>query len=699
MTDSTLRSKDPADLTAQEAAEELAALAAELAEHDRRYHAEDAPAISDAAYDALKRRNSAIEFRFPELMRDDSPSRSVGAAPAAGFAKVRHRVPMLSLDNAFSEEDVRDFVGSIRRFLSLGEDAPLEIVAEPKIDGLSFSARYENGVFVQGATRGDGQEGEDITANLRTVAELPERLNGDAPAVLEVRGEVYMSRDAFFALNERQEAAGGKIFANPRNAAAGSLRQKDPEITRSRPLSLFAYSWGEVVGYEATTHWDYLQQLHAWGLPTNPLARLCRSVEEVMDLYRTVFEQRPSLPYDIDGVVYKVNRIDLQKRLGFVSRSPRWAIAHKFPAEQAHTVLEKIEIQVGRTGVLTPVAHLAPVTVGGVVVSRATLHNEDEIRRKGVRVGDTVIVQRAGDVIPQILGVVESQPRGAAEYEFPEVCPVCGSQVNREEGAVARRCTGGLVCAAQVVERLKHFVSRDAFDIEGLGAKQIELFHERGFLKAPADIFRLRDLETPGQKRISSLPRIGEKSAQNLFDAIDARRQIGLDRFIHALGIPQVGQATARLLARVYRDLDTLTDAMRAAADKDSDAHKELLGIEGIGESMADDLTGFFTEQHNIDVLEDLKAAGVSVLPFEQQVASDSPIKDKTVVFTGTLETMSRGEAKARAQALGAKVAGSVSKKTDLVVAGPGAGSKLKQAQDLGVATMTEAEFLTLIGG
>ncbi|MCA1939646.1 MAG: NAD-dependent DNA ligase LigA [Caenispirillum bisanense] len=699
MTDTTLRQKDPADLTQDEARDELAALARELAEHDRRYHAEDAPTISDAEYDALKQRNAAIEALFPALVRDDSPSKTVGAAPAAGFAKVRHRVPMLSLDNAFSEDDVRDFVAGIRRFLSLAEDDPLDIVAEPKIDGLSFSARYENGVFVQGATRGDGQEGEDITANLRTLAELPERLKGEAPAVLEVRGEVYMSRDAFFALNERQEAAGGKIFANPRNAAAGSLRQKDPEITRSRPLSLFAYSWGEVVGYEATTHWAYLEQLHAWGLPTNPLARLCRSVEEVMDLYREVYERRPSLPYDIDGVVYKVDRIDLQKRLGFVSRSPRWAIAHKFPAEQAQTVLEKIEIQVGRTGVLTPVAHLTPVTVGGVVVSRATLHNEDEIKRKGVREGDTVIVQRAGDVIPQILGVVEGKPRGPADYEFPHVCPVCGSQAIREEGQVARRCTGGLICKDQVVERLKHFVSRDAFDIEGLGAKQIELFHERGFLKAPADIFRLRDLETPGQKRISSLPRIGEKSAQNLFDAIDARRRIGLDRFVYALGIPQIGQATARLLARVYGTLDALVDAMRAAADKDSEAHKELIGIEGIGESMADDLTGFFTEQHNIDVLEDLKAAGVEVQPFEQQVASDSPIKDKTVVFTGTLETMSRGEAKARAQALGAKVAGSVSKKTDLVVAGPGAGSKLKQAQELGVATMTEEDFLRLIGG
>ncbi|SOD90513.1 NAD-dependent DNA ligase LigA [Caenispirillum bisanense] len=699
MTDTTLRQKDPADLTQDEARDELAALAAELAEHDRRYHAEDAPTISDAEYDALKQRNAAIEALFPKLVRDDSPSKTVGAAPAAGFAKVRHRVPMLSLDNAFSEEDVRDFVASIRRFLSLAEDDPLDIVAEPKIDGLSFSARYENGVFVQAATRGDGQEGEDITANLRTLADLPERLKGDAPAVLEVRGEVYMSRDAFFALNERQEAAGGKIFANPRNAAAGSLRQKDPEITRSRPLSLFAYSWGEVVGYEATTHWAYLEQLHAWGLPTNPLARLCRSVEEVMDLYREVYERRPSLPYDIDGVVYKVDRIDLQKRLGFVSRSPRWAIAHKFPAEQAQTVLEKIEIQVGRTGVLTPVAHLTPVTVGGVVVSRATLHNEDEIKRKGVREGDTVIVQRAGDVIPQILGVVEGKPRGAADYEFPHVCPVCGSQAIREDGQVARRCTGGLICKDQVVERLKHFVSRDAFDIEGLGAKQIELFHERGYLKAPADIFRLRDLETPGQKRISSLPRIGEKSAQNLFDAIDARRRIGLDRFVYALGIPQIGQATARLLARVYGTLDALVEAMRAAADKESEAHKDLIGIEGIGESMADDLTGFFTEQHNIDVLEDLKAAGVEVQPFEQQVASDSPIKDKTVVFTGTLETMSRGEAKARAQALGAKVAGSVSKKTDLVVAGPGAGSKLKQAQELGVATMTEEEFLRLIGG
>lgn len=699
MTDTTLRSKDPADLTQEEAEQELAALAAELAEHDRRYHGEDAPVISDAEYDSLKKRNSLIEFRFPELIRADSPSRSVGAAPAAGFAKVRHRVPMLSLDNAFSEGDLRDFIAGIRRFLSLGEDETLEIVAEPKIDGLSFNARYENGLFVQGATRGDGQEGEDITANLRTLKDLPDRLTDPAPEVLEVRGEVYMSRDAFFDLNRRQEEAGGKIFANPRNAAAGSLRQKDPKVTAGRPLSLFAYSWGEVVGYEATTHWEYLEQLHRWGLPTNPLARLCRSVEDIMDLYTHVYEQRPDLPYDIDGVVYKVNRIDWQKRLGFVSRSPRWAIAHKFPAEQAQTVLERIEIQVGRTGVLTPVAHLTPVTVGGVVVSRATLHNEDEIIRKGVREGDTVIVQRAGDVIPQILGVVEGRPRGEKDYEFPHTCPVCGSQAIREEGEVARRCTGGLVCKAQVVERLKHFVSRDAFDIEGLGARNIELFHEKGFIAKPGDIFRLHTLETPGQKRLSALPGFGGKSVEKLLQSIDSRRRIGLDRFIHALGIPQVGQATARLLARVYGDLDTLVAAMRDAADKDGEAHRDLIGIEGIGESMADDLTGFFTEQHNIDVLQDLRAAGVEVQPFEQQVAAESPIKDKTVVFTGTLETMSRGEAKARAQALGAKVAGSVSKKTDLVVAGPGAGSKLKQAQDLGVATMTEAEFLALIGG
>lgn len=697
-TTSSVRDKDPADLTLAEAKRELAALATELAEHDRRYHGEDAPVISDAEYDALKQRNTAIEFRFPELVREDSPSARVGAAPAEGFGKVRHRIPMLSLGNAFSEGDLLDFIASIRRFLKLADDEALEIVAEPKIDGLSFNARYEQGRFVQGATRGDGQEGEDITANLRTIAELPEQLEGDAPEVLEVRGEVYMSRDAFFALNERQEAAGGKVFANPRNAAAGSLRQLDPKVTEARPLSLFAYSWGEVVGYEAETHWEYLERLRSWGLPTNPEARLCRSVDELMALYQEIFEKRPSLPYDIDGIVYKVNRVDWQKRLGFVSRSPRWAIAHKFPAEQAQTVLERIEIQVGRTGALTPVAHLTPVTVGGVVVSRATLHNEDEIARKDVREGDTVTIQRAGDVIPQVLGVVEGKPRGPEPFVFPDHCPVCGSQAIREEGEVVRRCTGGLICEKQAVERLKHFVSRDAFDIEGLGGKLIELFHEKGYVKAPADIFRLKALETPGQKRISSLPGFGEKSTQKLFDAIDARRTIGLDRFVYALGIRQVGQATARLLAQSYGTLESLRAAAEAAADTDSEARRDLLNIEGIGASMADDITGFFTEDHNKQVLDDLLTE-VTVQAFEGRVQQDSPIAGKTVVFTGTLETMSRSEAKARAQALGAKVAGSVSKKTDLVVAGPGAGSKLKQAQDLGVETMTEDEYLALIGG
>jgi DNA ligase (NAD+) len=694
-----LRLKAATDLTREEAEAELAALSAELAEHDRLYHTEDAPRISDAAYDALKTRNSAIETAFPDLVREDSPSQRIGAAPSAGFSKVRHRIPMLSLDNVFSEDELRDFLASLRRFLRLDDDAELDIVAEPKIDGLSFNARYENGVFVQAATRGDGQEGEDITANMRTIADLPHRLTGDAPEVLEVRGEVYMSRDAFFALNARQEENGGKVFANPRNAAAGSLRQLDPNVTASRPLALFAYSWGEVVGYEAETHWGYLEQLHKWGLPTNPEARLCRSVDDLMALYQDIFEKRPSLPYDIDGIVYKVNRIDWQKRLGFVSRSPRWAVAHKFPAEQAQTRLESIEIQVGRTGTLTPVAHLTPVTVGGVVVSRATLHNEDEIGRKGVRVGDTVRIQRAGDVIPQVLGVVEGTERGADPYVFPHHCPVCGSQAIREEGEVARRCTGGLICRAQAVERLKHFVSRDAFDIEGMGAKNIELFHEKEFITAPADIFRLHTLETPGQKRISSLAGFGEKSAQKLFAAIEDRKRIGLDRFIYALGIRQVGQATARLLAQSYQTLAALRSAMEAAADKDSEAHKDLVNIEGIGASMADDITGFFTEDHNKQVLDDLLSVGVEVLPFERPVTTGSPIAGKTVVFTGTLETMSRSEAKARAQTLGAKVAGSVSKKTDLVVAGPGAGSKLKQAQELGIETMTEEEYIAFIGG
>ncbi|EKV30002.1 DNA ligase [Caenispirillum salinarum AK4] len=697
-TAAALRTKPVPELTREEAETELAALAAVLAEHDRLYHTEDAPEVSDAEYDALKARNADIEKRFPALVRADSPSQRVGAAPAAGFSKVRHRVPMLSLDNVFSEDELRDFLAGLRRFLKLDDDADLEIVAEPKIDGLSFNARYENGVFVQAATRGDGQEGEDITANMRTIADLPDRLTGDAPEVLEVRGEVYMSRDAFFALNERQEAAGAKVFANPRNAAAGSLRQLDPKVTASRPLALFAYSWGEVVGYEADTHWGYLEQLHAWGLPTNPEARLCRNVDDLMTLYQEIFEKRPTLPYDIDGIVYKVNRIDWQKRLGFVSRSPRWAVAHKFPAEQAQTVLEAIEIQVGRTGALTPVAHLTPVTVGGVVVSRATLHNEDEIARKDVRVGDTVRIQRAGDVIPQVLGVVEGTERGPEPYVFPDHCPVCGSQAIREEGEAVRRCTGGLICAAQAKERLKHFVSRDAFDIEGMGAKNVELFFEKEFIRAPADIFKLHELEQPGQKRISSLPGFGEKSAQKLFAAIEERKRISLDRFIYALGIRQVGQATARLLAQSYHTLDALREAMIAAADKESDAHKDLVNIEGIGESMADDITGFFTEEHNQQVLDDLLAVGLEVQPFEGRVSTDSPIAGKTVVFTGALETMSRGEAKARAQSLGAKVAGSVSKKTDLVVAGPGAGSKLKQAQELGVETMTEEEYLAYIG-
>jgi len=698
--------KDVKDLTRDEAVAELERLARDIAHHDVLYHQHAAPEISDAEYDALKQRNDAIEARFPDLVRPDSPSRRIGAAPAPGFAKVRHAVPMLSLDNAFDEDDVRDFVARIRRYLKLDEGAPVELAAEPKIDGLSFSARYENGVFVQGATRGDGTEGEDITNNLRTIATLPLRLDtADPPAVLEVRGEVYMRRDEFFALNERQAERGEKVFANPRNAAAGSLRQLDPAVTRRRPLKLFAYSWGQVVGYEAETHWAFLEQLGRWGFPTNPEARLCTTAEEVLAVYHEIFAKRPDLPYDIDGIVYKVNRVDWQKRLGFISRAPRWAIAHKFPAEQAQTRLEKIEIQVGRTGTLTPVAHLTPVTVGGVVVSRATLHNEDEIRRKDVRVGDTVIVQRAGDVIPQVVGVVlDQRPADAEEFRFPHQCPQCGSQAVREEGMVAWRCTGGLICPAQATERLKHFVSRDAFDIEGMGAKNIEAFYKEGRIASPQDIFRLRKKDDGSLTPLSAKEGWGPTSARKLYDAIDARREIPLERFLYALGVPQVGQATARLLAAHYETLEALEQAMAAATaadgtpDTESEAYKDLINVETIGPAVAHELVAFFHEPHNQEVLAELKTE-LTILPFARRDTGDSPIAGKTIVFTGNLERMSRSEAKSRAQDLGAKVAGSVSGKTDIVVAGPGAGSKLKKAEELGVTIMDEDSFFDMIGG
>ncbi|MBK1665776.1 DNA ligase (NAD(+)) LigA [Rhodospirillum rubrum] len=694
-----------ADLTEAEAARELERLAAEIARHDRLYHQQDAPEITDGDYDALVRRNNEIEAAFPELVRGDSPSAHVGAAPAEGFAKVTHALPMLSLGNVFSDDEAREFDQRIRRFLSLDGETTISYVAEPKIDGLSFSARYENGVYRRAATRGDGATGEDITANLATLADLPQRLKGDGPLpeVLEVRGEVFMTKADFRALNQRQIDAGAKPFANPRNAAAGSLRQLDPEITRSRSLSLFAYAWGEVKGLEVESHHAFLERLKAWGFPVNPQTRPCQGVEDLIEATHALALQRAALDYDIDGVVYKVDRVDWQKRLGFVSRAPRWAIARKFPAERAQTTVKAIQIQVGRTGTLTPVAILEPVTVGGVVVGRATLHNEDEIARKDVRIGDMVTIQRAGDVIPQVVEVLlDQRPADSAPFVFPETCPVCGSHAVRQEGEVARRCAGGLICSAQAVERLKHFVSRDAFDIEGLGGKHIETFHKEGLITQPADIFALeaKDNEPGALQHLRSREGWGPKSAENLFKAITARKAIPLDRFIYALGIRQVGQATARLLAGHYGSFAAWRKAMDEAQAEDSEAFADLQNIESIGPSVARDLVAFFGEEHNRAALDALIKAGVEVLDFARpQATGDSPLAGKTVVFTGTLDTMSRGEAKARALALGAKVTGSVSAKTDYVVVGADAGSKEKKARELGLTVLSEAEFRAMSGG
>jgi DNA ligase (NAD+) len=690
------------ELSDEEARAELARLAAEIAHHDQLYYAKNAPEISDAAYDELRRRNTAIEARFPELIRADSPSRRIGAAPAAGFAKVTHRVPMLSLENAFAEQDVRDFFAGVRNFFrrtateTLVAEDVVEVMCEPKIDGLSAAIRYEEGRLVAGATRGDGITGEDVTANIRTLKTVPERLQGRGwPDIVEIRGEVYLERAGFFAINKEREAAGEPIYANPRNVAAGSLRQLDPAITARRPLKFFAYHWGEASRPFARTHEEALRRFTEWGFTVNDHTRLCRGVEAVLAYYRGIGERRSQLPYDIDGVVYKINDLDLQRRLGFVSRAPRWALAHKFPAEQAQTVLRDILISVGRTGTLTPVAMLEPITVGGVVVQRATLHNEDEIERKDVRKGDTVIVQRAGDVIPQIVGVVMARrPHGAKPYEFPDHCPVCGSLAVREEGMAARRCTGGLICAAQAVERLRHFVGRDAFDIEGLGAKHIAEFWEDKLIRTPGDIFRLRD-------RVDEIARRegwGAVSARKLIAAIDERRRVPLDRFINALGIPQVGQATARLLARHYRSLAQWRQEMEAAQDPQSAAYAGLLDVHGIGRDMAADIVGFFAEPHNRAVLDDLAREVVVVDYAAPAQAASSPLAGKTIVFTGGLESMSRSEAKARAEALGANVASSVSSKTDYVVIGADAGSKAARAAALGIKTLDEAEWLALAG-
>jgi DNA ligase (NAD+) len=687
-------------LTEEEAKAALAALADETAHHDRLYYTDASPEISDADYDELRRRNTAIEARFPELIRADSPTRRVGTAPASGFAKVTHARPMLSLENAFEESDVREFFAGVRNFFrrtateALVVEDKIELMAEPKIDGLSMALTYRNGRLVLGATRGDGTTGENVTANIRTLGTVPEMLKGEGwPELFEVRGEVYLERAGFFALNEERAAQGEPIFANPRNAAAGSLRQLDSSITARRPLKFFAYAWGEASAPFARTHEEALSRFRSWGFTVNERSRLCRGVDEALVYYREIAADRSELPYDIDGVVYKVNDLGLQERLGMVSRAPRWAVAQKFPAQQAQTVLRDISIQVGRQGSLTPVAMLEPITVGGVVVQRATLHNEDEIQRKDVRIGDTVIVQRAGDVIPQIVSVVlDRRPKDAPPYHFPDHCPICSSIAVREPGQVARRCTGGLICAAQAVERLRHFVSRDCFDIEGLGEKHITAFWQDGLIRQPGDIFRL------DPELIAKREGWGEVSANKLVAAIGERRRISLERFINALGIPQVGQATGRLLARHYRSLAAWRREMETAQDPESEARAGLLDIHGIGEEMAADIIGFFAEPHNRAVLDDL-ARELTVLDYEgptQRAAS--PLLGKTIVFTGSLEAMSRSEAKARAEALGANVTGSVSAKTDYVVAGADPGSKATKAAALGVKLLDEAEWLALAG-
>jgi DNA ligase (NAD+) len=777
------------ELSEEEARAELARLAMEVAFHDQRYHGEDDPEISDAEYDLLRKRNESIEARFPALVRSDSPSKRVGAqVRASKFEKVTHSRPMLSLENAFSDDDVSEFVARVRRFLGLGAETELHLTAEPKIDGLSLALRYENGKLVQAATRGDGAVGENVTTNARTISDIPEALEGDDwPEVIEIRGEVYMGKADFLKLNEAQEAKGAKVFANPRNAAAGSLRQLDPSITRSRPLRFFAYAWGEVSDMPADTQMGMIERFKAWGFAVNPLMIRCDGADGALERYRLIEEQRPTLDYDIDGVVYKVDRLDLQERLGTVARAPRWAIAHKFPAEKAMTILRGIDIQVGRTGALTPVAKLEPVTVGGVVVSNATLHNRDEIARLGVRIADTVIVQRAGDVIPQVVEVVlDKRPEGTAPFEFPEVCPVCGSQAVAEGDDVVVRCTGGLICSAQLTERLRHFVSRNAFDIEGLGAKQIEAFAEWGWVKEPGDIFEL----AARADELKLKDGWGEKSVDNMIAAIEERREIDFHRFLFGLGIPSIGQETAKLISRHFGTINALRnyladglaivqrleqdgfspqevsslnyvlmkfstlkvfeDALRPGdlladpngyvqlvseraeriksgslkGDNIKLAHletvaaflerpgfrfpadtarallahnQELANIDGIGVDAILNISDFYAEPQNRSAFERLLDA-LRVKEVEAQ-ASDSPVSGLTVVFTGSLEKMTRNEAKAKAEALGAKVAGSVSKKTDIVIAGPGAGSKLKKAADLGVRTMNEDEWLAFIAG
>jgi DNA ligase (NAD+) len=679
-------------MTEADAAKELETLATEIARHNRLYHQDDAPEISDADYDALIRRNAELEAAFPHLVRDDSPSLQVGAAPAAHLSKVRHAQAMLSLENAFADADVTEFVERVRRFLKLGPEEAIALTAEPKIDGLSCSLRYERGRLVQAATRGDGTTGENVTENVRTIADVPQQLRGPVPDLFEVRGEVYMSKSDFAALNERQAASGGKTFANPRNAAAGSLRQLDPAITAVRPLRFLAHGWGEASEVPAESQLELMTRIAQWGLPISPdLARFA-TLEPLLDHYRRIERGRADLPFDIDGVVYKVDRLDWQRRLGQVAKAPRWALAHKFPAQRAETRLNAIDVQVGRTGKLTPVARLEPVTVGGVVVTNATLHNADEITRLDVRVGDRVMLQRAGDVIPQIVGVVTEPETHAAlpPFVYPSECPACGSAAVAEDGEVDIRCTGGLVCPAQRVERLRHFVSRAALDIEGLGARTIEEFFADGLVHSPADIFRLREK----QDRLRLREGWGETSIRNLLAAIEAKREPPLDRLLFALGPRHVGGVTARDLARRFGTMQALRDtALRAAGDPEALA--EIVAVEGIGPKVAQAVVDFFAEPHNLEVVNDLLAE-IAPPPFTVD-AIQSPVTGKTLVFTGSLENLSRDEAKAQAEALGAKVAGSVSAKTDLVIAGPGAGSKLKKAADLGVEVIDEAAWAQIV--
>jgi DNA ligase (NAD+) len=704
---------DVADLTKAQARVELTRLALELEGHDKRYYQDDAPSVSDAEYDELRKRFNAIEARFPEFVTSDSPSQKVGAQPSGRFKKVRHAVPMLSLDNAFAEEDVVEFVGRIRRFLKLGDDDKIDFSAEPKIDGLSMSLRYEGGELATAATRGDGAEGEDVTANIRTLEDVPKKLKGrNVPEICEVRGEVYMTKKAFLALNERQKAAGDTIFANPRNSAAGSLRQKDPSITASRPLGFFAYAWGEMSAMPEATQSGMIKWFERCGFKTNPLTKLCHSVEQLIAFHRKIEEQRAELDYDIDGVVYKVDRLDWQERLGFVSRTPRWAVAHKFPAERAMTVLRDIEIQVGRTGSFTPVGKLEPVGVGGVIVQNVTLHNEDYIKGVGgdgeqlrdgrdIRIGDTVVVQRAGDVIPQIVDVIiDKRPKNAKEFHFPKKCPcplhtdvVREETATGEEGARAR-CTGEFACPYQKIEHLKLFASRRAFDIEGLGEKQVEFFFENQWVKEPADIFTLP--KRNAKLKLEEIEGYGETSVRNLFAAIEERRRISLERFIFALGMRHVGETTALALARGYGSWKAFHDAGLKVAHGDEEAIAEMDALDQIGETVIRSVAAYFGESHNRGIVERLTKE-VTILDAERP-KSNSAVAGKTVVFTGSLEKMTRDEAKATAERLGAKAAGSVSKKTDYVVAGPGAGSKLAEAKKHGVPVLTEDEWLKLIG-